>query len=249
MGKDSYPLTPPPRDVEVDAERLWDTLNKITSAVNKSARHTAQIPDVQKKMDSMGVKVVELKTEMHGMGDRVSRMEKKVDRPHDCYQVDVIAEVKDKQRDASGRIRADGSKLIEASTKLDGISDDVANLNKEIEAVREGPRRLLYGLLGIIFTIITSVGGLLWFLAELGKDVEFERVQRTEQLKRIENQSKREYKAIRHNIDELTQSVRVSVAREEDFDLMCKGMRSGEKRLLRVTLNRRGRPVPSSCLE
>ena len=94
MPKDSYPITPPPHNFD-DREKLWDTLNKITNAVNKSARYTAKLPDIQKKVESMGVQVVEVKTEMRGMGDRVSKIEKKVDRPHDCYQVDVIAEVKD----------------------------------------------------------------------------------------------------------------------------------------------------------
>lgn len=249
MTKDSYPMTPPPRDVDADSEKLWDTLNKITNAVNKSAQHTAKLPDIQKKMESMGVKVVELGVEMRGMGDRVSKMEKKVDRPHDCYQVDSISEVKDRQKDASSRMRAESTSLAETKAKLDATAEDVSNLTGEIEIIRAGPRRMFYGLIGMIFTVLTSVGGLLWFLAELSKDVEFERVQRTEQLKRLEEHNKQGASAIRRDIDELSRAVKVSVAREEDFDLLCEGMRSSDKRILRTNLNRRGKPVPTSCLE
>lgn len=244
--KDSTPpVTPIPHGVNSD--ELWKALNKITRAVNNSAINTAKIPDIQRKVDSMGSKVVELSTEMRGMGVRVSRMEDKVDKPHDCYQVDVIAEVKDKQREASGRVRADSLQTAESRTRLEAAVTDLANLTGEVEIIKAAPRRMFYGLIGVMLTIISSVGGLLWFLAELNKDVEFERVQRVEQFQRLERQNASGAKAIRQDIDDLSRTVQVSVETDEEFDRMCLGMSSSEKRLLRVTLKRRRKRVPVSC--
>lgn len=249
MGKDTYPVTPPPHSVKDDNDKLWETLNRITHAVNKSAQHTAKLPDIQKKVESMGVSVVEVRAEMRGMGNRVSRIEEKVDKPHVCYQVDSISEVKGRQRDASSRMRVETAALTETKTKLDATVEDVANLTGEIEIIRAGPRRMFYGLIGVILSILMSVGGLVWFLAELNKDVEFERVQRTQEFKRLEAHRENGAKAIRRDIDELSRAVKVSVAREEDFDLLCEGMRSSEKRVFRTTLQRRRKPVPPSCIE
>ena len=244
--KDSTPpVTPIPQGVKPD--ELWAALNKITRVVNRSAGDTAKIPDIQKKVDSMGSKVVELSTEMRGMGARVSKIEDKVDKPHDCYQIDVIAEVKDKQRESSSRVRAETVQTAESKARLEAAVADIEDLTGEVELIKAAPRRMFYGLIGVILTILTSVGGLLWFLAELNKDVEFERVQRVEQFQRLERQSANGAKAIRQDIDELSRTVRVSVETDEEFDRMCLGMSSGEKRLLRVTLKRRRKRVPVSC--
>jgi hypothetical protein len=238
----------------IDVEKLNETIGKIASAVNRSAAHTERIPEIVKKVEATGDKVVELKTEVRGMGERVTKIESKVDRGHDCYQVDVIAEVKDTQRMNIQKIEQDIQEGIKTRAQLDGIIKTTVATEADVEEIKKSPRRMFYGLIGVIVTIAVGVGGAVWFLAELNKDVEFERAQRTEQIGRIEAQIKTvatraDPSTVHQEIRTLTKAVQVSNGHEEEFNRLCEEMTNYEKRFTRDMLRRRGKRAPTSCLE
>jgi hypothetical protein len=263
--KDDIRVTPPPRldrpssgkgepVTDVDVEKLHETINKIASAVNASAKHTEQIPDIKKKVDSTSDKVVALDTKMDGVTERVTKVENKVDKGHDCFQVDVIAELKDNHREASQKIEMDVQKGIEQRAKLEALSKEHASTEADVEDIKKAPRRMFFGLLGVIVTIVSGALGASWFLAELQKDVEFEREQRTEQFKRIETQikavgSKADTTTVKQTLADIEDEIEESNGHEQRYNALCDGMQRHEKRFMKTTLQKRGKTIPASCLE
>lgn len=239
---------------DVDVEKLHETINKIASAVNKSAAHTERIPEIVRKVEATGEKVVELKTELKGIGERVTKVEGKVDRGHDCFQVDVIAELKDNQRESSQKIERDIQEGIKTRADLESIVKSTAGTEADVEQIKKAPQRMFWSLLGLITTIVIGAGGAVWFLAELNKDVQFERQQRAEQIQRIESQiktvaTKTDPAPVRQELKALTEVVQTSNGHEEEFNSLCESMTSFEKRFTRETLTRRSKRIPTSCVE
>lgn len=270
MGSSDHPkdlrVTPPPslarsstggrgKSVsDLDVEKLHQTLDKMASTINKSAKHTEQIPDIKKKVESTSDKVIQLDTKMESMTERVTTIEGKVDRGHDCFQIDVIAELKKKQDDSSQKIDTDINKGIEQRAKLDALVKEQASTEQDVEDIKKAPRRMFYGLLGVIVTIVTGSLGAAWFLAELSKDVEFERTQRTEQFRRIESQiqvvgTKADTAPMRQQLNEIEDEIEQSNGHEQRYNALCEDMPRHEKRFFKNSLLKRGKAIPTSCLE
>lgn len=258
--KDDLRVTPPPRPTrkgealaDVDVEKLWESIDKISSAVNKSAKHTEQIPEIKKKVDSTSDKVVALDTKMDAVTGRVTKVEDKVDRGHDCFQVDVIAELKDGQREASQKIEKDVQKGIKQAGEIAILKKDTSEVEADVSDIKKAPRRMFYGLVGLIVTVILLGLAGYRFVIEMRKDVEFERTQRTEQFKRLEGQvkavgQKADTTPIKNEIDQLERAVKVSNGHEEEYNRLCDTMSSPEKRQFRGVLMRRGKRIPRSCM-
>lgn len=259
--QDDLHVTPPPRLTSssdelprVSVARLQTTLDKVVSAVNRSARHTAQIPEIKEKVDSTSDKVIQLDTKMDVTTERVTKIEDKVDRGHDCVQVDIISALRDDTREHSQKMSTDVNRVTAHGIKLDGLKKEHEDTAADVEDIKKAPRRLFYGLVGLVLTVSTLGGGALWFLAELNKDVEFERTQRTQQFKRIEKQmrtisSKADNAPVTLAIEELADEVQEgSNGRAQEFDRLCVGMQPHERRFMKSTLLRRGKRVPQSCL-
>jgi len=270
MGDSDHPkdlrVTPPPRldtsstrkggrtVANIDVEKLHDTLDKMASTINKSAKHTEQIPDIKKKVEATSDKVIELNTKMGVTTERITKIEDKVDKGHDCYQIDVIAELKDTQREASQKIEKDVQKGIEQEGKIASLLKETSETEADVEDMKKAPRRMFYGLLGIIATIVTGALGAAWFLAELSKDVEFERTQRADQIKRIETQiqavaQKADPAPVKQVLENIEDEIEESNGHEERYNSLCDGMPRHEKRFMKSTLIKRGKAIPTSCLE
>lgn len=261
--KDDLRVTPPPRldrprrdsrpVTDVDVDKLQTTLDKVVSAVNRSAAHTERIPGIERRVEQTGKDIVKLETKLDGVTKRVTRIEGRVDRGHDCFQVDAIAELKDSQREASQKIEKDVQKGIQQAEQLASLAKESAGHNVDIEDMKKTPRRMFFGLIGIIVTILTGAGGAVWFLAELSRDVEHERELRVNSIKRIETQistiaTKADTAPVKQAIEDLADEVEESNGHAEEFNRLCEGMPSHERRYMKTTLLRRGKRVPQSCL-
>lgn len=238
---------------DLDVEKLQNSLEKITSTINKSARHTERIPEIQRKVEATSDKVIELDTKMAVTTERVTGIEAKVDRGHDCFQVDVIAELKDANREASQKIETDIQKGIEQRAKMAALVKDQSQTEADVQDIKKAPRRMFYGLLGILVTVIVGAGGAVWFLAELSKDVEFERVQRVQQNKQLVETikavgQKANTAPIKQALSALEEELEESNGHEEEFNRICEDMPRHEKRMMKTTLQRRGKRVPTSCM-
>jgi len=258
--KNDLRVTPPPRSArkgdrvtDTDVAELQRSIEKIASAVNKSAKHTEQIPEIKAKVDSTSDKVIQLDTKMSVTTERITKIEDKVDRGHDCYQVDVIAEVKDAQREASQKIETDIQKGIEQRGKLDSVIKDQSQTEADVQDIRKAPRRMFYGLMGILVTVIVGAGGAVWFLAELSKDVEFERTQRVQQNKQLVESikavgTKADTAPVQRALENLEEELEESNGHELEFNQLCEGMPRHEKRTVKSVLQRRNKRVPTSCM-
>lgn len=237
-----------------DVKQLHESIRKIASTVNKSARFTEQIPEIKRKVDSTSGKVIELDTKMSVTTERMAIIENKVDRGHDCYQVDVIAELKDDQRDASQKIDTDVQKGIEQREKLAALTKEHASTEADVEDIKKAPRRMFYSLLGVIVVLVSGGLSAAWFLAQLERNVIHEQQQREERDQRIENQiktlaTKVDPAPVQRDLKTLTKAVKVSNGHEEEFNSLCSKMTNYEKRFTRDTLRKRLGRVPESCLE
>ena len=145
--KDDLRVTPPPRPnrgsnmADVNVDKLWESIDKITSTVNKSARHTERIPEIQRKVESTGEKVVQLDTKMDATTERVTKIEDKVDAGHICQIPDTIESLKTSTREASQKIDTDVQKGIETKGRLDAVVKDQSQTEADVQDIK----RLLAG--------------------------------------------------------------------------------------------------------
>ena len=252
-------VTPPPRPMRksdiIDVDGLYETVGKIASAVNRSALHIERIPEIQRKVETTSERVIELKTEVRGLGERVTRIEGKVDLGHTCQQAEIISEIKDSQRETSRKIETDIQKGIAQAGEIAVLRKESSVTLADVEDIKRAPRRLLYGIIGLVITTFTGLGSGIWFLAELSKDVEHERESRTEQISRVERQltvigqkvDTVPLPAVKQAITELAAEVERSNGHAHEYETLCDGFAEREKRRVGEALLRSGKRVPRSC--
>ena len=251
-------VTPPPRKLvgermsQVDIDQLNETINKIASAVNRSATNTERIPEIQRKVEATSNRVIELNIEVKGMRDRVTTIERKVDEGHACQQAEIISELKESQREAGKKIETDVQHGIRQAGEIALLQKEASGTVADVEDIKKAPRRMFYGFIGITLTVLMGAGGALWFLAELRKDVQHEREQRREQISRIEKQIttvavRTDPTPVKREIATLTKAVVISNGHEEEFNELCIGMSPQDKQFMRNTLTKRSKRVPQSC--
>lgn len=243
-------VTPIPSDI--DSTQITRALDKLINTVNKSAWHIEKIPDIQEKIEVTGSKIVELDIKMGSVWDRISKVESKVDDRHRCEKKSSIDDLKTRQRQTEEKIMAKLGEGAAHRAQIDSMSRMITDTEADVEEIKRAPRKMLYTLIALIATLLTGSGGAVWFLAELTKDVEFERVQRTEQFDRIEKRIKEVGKKydttpVRAAIKSLEEEIEASDNREKVYDDLCKGMTMNERKLLRLTLKRRDKRIPTSC--
>jgi hypothetical protein len=268
MGDGRYPkdltVTPPPHPISLskrgtkaqDAylEKLFETVRKVAICVNASAEHTKQIPSINEKVNKTSLKVVQLDTKLEEMGKRVERIDTKVDGGHDCFQVENITELKESLLRTDLKLTEGNTVGVRNAASLKSLKEVQAATKSDVEDIKKSPRRMFYGLLGVILAIAGAGSSAVWFLAALQKDVEFERTQRVEQFKRIESNIKAvgvqvDSAPIKIGLKALERAVKSSNGHEEAYNSLCVDMRNYEKRFVRETLIKRGRVMPLSCVE
>lgn len=241
MSDDRGPLTPIPQKF----------LNRTEE---KLAVISTVLQEMKPQVGETNKAVVELKTEMKGMGTRLTKVEDKVDRGHGCLNVDVIAELKTNDREQSQKIETDIQKGIERGAVIKGLTKEAASLEADVEDIKKAPRRMLYGLLGIIITLVGGAGTIVWFLSGLNTEVRFEREQRTEQFKMVKAQIEAvgdvaDVAPVRADISELNKAVKVSNGHEEEYNEICLEMPRYMKRFVKTEFLKKGKRIPMSCLE
>lgn len=258
MAKSRTPdirVTPPPSPIKgQEVEKLNESIAKIASAVNRSARHTEQIPDIRNKVEITREKVIALDTKMGAVTERVAKVEDRVSAGHACQIPDTIEALKHSQRDSSQKLDITLQKDAKQSGEIRALKEDTVNILSDVADIKRAPQRLFYGLLGIVITLLTGAAGAVWFIAALSAEVEFERNRRTEQFQRIEQQLKGVARntnptPVIEQVEKLERTVRNSDGLEEEYNALCADMPFHEKRVFAKVLKRRGRRVPRSCLE
>lgn len=251
-------VTPPPRPdrdsgemMSVDVEKLWKSIDKMASTINRSARHTEQIPDIKRKVEDTSVKVVELDTKMTTANTRITRVEDKVDEGYSCQKEDIISEIKENQREASQKIEHDVQKGVKQSGEIATLRKSQTSLETDVDDIKKVPRKLFFSF---IVTLLTLGGGGIWFLAELSNAVEHERELRQEQFKRIETQiesvgNKSDNAPVQNAIAKLEDEIEETGIREKQYNGLCKDMTYYERKFVRTTLKRQNKSIPVSCLE
>jgi len=251
-------ITPRPKRVSdvasVDIDRLWEVIDKMASAVNATAVFTEQIPDIKKKVDDTSDKVIELDTKMGLTTERLSRVEDKVDEGHRCFQVKVIGDIKENQRDAAQKVEKDVQKGIAQAGKIKAVTSQQNQLIHDVGDIKKAPRRMFYGLIGVIVVLISGGFSAAWFLAKLEANVVHERTQRSAQYKRIESQIKTVGRnsnvgPMKQALVDLEHEIEISNGHERAYNRLCLGMSRGEKVFMRGALSKQGRRLPPSCLE
>lgn len=250
-------VTPPIKPYEKKSSSdsistLHESISKIAEAVNKSARHTEQIPAIRKKVEYTREKLVQLDTKMDYTTERVAKIEDKVDRGHDCYQQPIITELKKGQSRNSVKVEEDAVRNAEQSSKLKSLSKEVATTIVELDDIKKAPRRMFYGLIGIIITIISTCMGAVWFVSKLTSEVEHEQKQRSEQFKRLESEIKTMSKKsdttpVKSAIKSLGSDLEDTYGHTRAYESICIDMNDYEKRVVKKALLKRGSKIPISC--
>lgn len=238
-----------------DLSGMFRKTEKMERLLLRMAPPISRIPEVESKVDNSIERVTRVEEKIEAQKDKISYLDQKVlreSRPHDCYQVDVISELKNDQKEASQKIDTDIQRGVKHSTIIKTITDDIQSTTLAIDDMRKAPRRMFYSF---IVAIITSVVGAVWFLADLSKDVEIERAQRTQQISKIEDQMKGVVEVIKkvdtapvaRQVERLERTVRSNETGKEYNDL-CKGMAKREKVSMSRLIKRRNKRVPESCV-
>ena len=251
-------ITPRPKRVSdvasVDIDRLWEVIDKMASAVNATATFTEQIPDIKKKVDDTATKVIELDLKMGLTTERMGRVEAKVEAGHPCPQAKIVGNLQDLQRETSAKIEKDVQKGIAQAGKIAAVVKDQAQIEADVTDIRKAPRRMFYGLIGVIVVLISGGFSAAWFLAKLEANVVHERTQRSAQYKRIESQIKTVGRnsnvgPMKQALVDLEHEIEISNGHERAYNRLCLGMSRGEKVFMRGALSKQGRRLPPSCLE
>lgn len=237
-----------------DMSGMFRKAEKMERLLVRMEAPIRRIPEIETKLDGAVERVTRVEEKVDTNKDRVNALDRRITaesgKPHDCHQTGTIGQIKADQREVTQKLEKDMQAGVVQGTKLGGLEKTVAEVETDISEIRRAPRRMLFGIAGIILTLVTTAGGAVWFLAELNKDVEFERAQRT----RIENQIKTmgdraDHRPVLKRLESLERNVDRSQEWERGYNQICKGMTRQKRRFMKNMLRRRGKAVPSSCLE
>lgn len=241
-----------------DMNSLFKKVEKVDRVLARMAGPVSQIPEVRDQVEETATRVTRVEEKVEASKQRISKLDNKiqkaVEKSHSCHQVGTLSEMRDVQREVVQKVDKDLFEGVKMKTKLESLEKNVSTAGADIDEVKKAPQKLFYSMIGVIVTILAGAGGAIWFLAELNKDVEFERSQRTEQIDRIESQIKEvkfksniepvkiEMEKMEKNIDSLSVNTKA-------FNELCDGMTKFDKMAIRNTLKRRKRRIPISCLD
>jgi hypothetical protein len=220
-----------------------------------------RVPQIEEKIDDVVERVIRFEEKSQVNKESVEKLEKRVQeesgRPYECSQLATIKELRDGQKETAVKLELEVQENVGQAAKLDTVVKDISSVETDVTEIKRVPQRMFYGLIGVIITILVGAGGSVWFLAELNKDVEFERTRRAEQYKQIEVQirsvaSKAGTRAAprleKQMITDALQAA-VSAGSDSEYNAMCRSMSLREKRVLHAMLIRQGKRVPTSCLD
>lgn len=184
MGLKSGPREPkdPHWDDEVtgvhDQLGVYRKLEKLDGLMQKTARHVSEIPEIKERVNSTSEKVVELKTKLEGLDTRVGGVERRMDRGHDCYQVDVIAKLSDNGKKSAADHQEEVVEGVRAAGKIASIENDVTEIKRS--------KKWIVGVVvGLLFPIAGSIGSAIWLAASLSARVETQEELQRQRLEQV----------------------------------------------------------------
>jgi len=257
-GPESYEFEEQEVSKVTDMVSLFKKIEKVDRVLARMAGPVSQIPEVRDQVEETVTRVTRVEEKLESSKERISELDSKVqsvvEKPHSCYQVGALSEMKDVQREVVQKVDKDMFEGVKMKTKLESLEKNVSTTSADIDEVKRTPQKLFYSVIGVIVTLAASAGGAVWFLAELNKDVEFERSQRTEQINRIETQIKdigykNNLEPVRVGMEKLEKDINMFKTNTKSFNELCDGMSKLDKSSMRNILRKRRRLIPISCLE
>ena len=250
----SYPDELPDEPSKVtDMPGMFRKTEKMSRLLLRMEAPIARIPEIENKLDNAVERVTRVEEKVDSNKDKVAQLDRRVaesNAPHACSHDNTIKELRLDQKSTTGRLEQSARVGVEHSTKIQGLEKSVSEVETSVTDIKQTPRRMIYGMVSILVTLLMTAGGAVWFLAELGKDVEFERTQRTilqEQLKSMAQ--KADQAPVLKRLKSLEKGMNITQEWEEGYNQLCKGMTRQEQRFMKNMLRRRGKAVPDSCLE
>jgi hypothetical protein len=236
-----------------DMPGMFRKTEKMSRMLVRMEAPIARIPAIEEKLDDAVERVTRVEEKTAGNTSKVSALERRVSdssKPHDCSHDSTLKELRIDSKSTASRLEQGARVGVEHSTKLEGLEKTVSGVESDIEDIKQSPKRVVLGMASIIVTLLTMAGGAVWFLAELNKDVEFERTQRAAIQEQIKTMAKRaDHGPVLKRLESLEKGMNITQEWEEGYNQLCNGMTRQERRFMKNMLRRRGKAVPDSCLE
>lgn len=203
VGEERLTVTPPPAPVLRDQEGAWEEIAQISknvrgliSATNSQAQYVRQIPEIKQAARDAKAEAVranqaialvdtKLSTEFKNLDRRVEKVE---NRAHDCAQVPTIAELRETTLEIRRRVEEGAREGVKTQERLTTTRDDVGELDEKVRTFAMARRSVVGALLGLAAFALTTIGSLVWFLAQTDTKVQTEQYERREGYKRLEKQ-------------------------------------------------------------
>lgn len=238
-----------------DVSRLWNSIQdlnksteKIATAVNRSAEFVKQIPDIKKEVGETSKHVERLDERVNGIGQRFDRIEERVHAGHDCYQTNVIGEIKEELKTERLKTEIDVQEGIKTRKAVESLEKNVEEAKEAKEDAAKAKHTSFWAAVGMIVTVVIFAAGIVYAAGRLTQRVEDMADETEEDIERIEDSvakihSKVDNKEVVESVDRL-QKVVVENGHSR-FDHICDGMSNREKRQIQKMF--KGRPIPPSC--
>lgn len=161
-------------------------------------------PEVREARDG----VIKL-TEWKGQAEkRLEVLDKKAGRAHDCAQVEIIANLQEKSREASVEFATQKAAIIGA--------------NEELKDAKASRSTLIYAIIGIMVTVLGTVGGWVWTLSSLQTEVKTLREQQqqvSQEVRQVGSQTKVQ-------TEEVLKRVQQNTAQQQSSDVSFEPLES-----------------------
>lgn len=170
-------MTPPPYPIQ-DWESAWNSIVKMSTAVNRIAHVAESIPKIHEDAHVARVESTRAAAMAEALGVRVEHLEEEVRKPHVCKQAETIDDIERSIREQahdSALAGADISAVRERVTQATEAIGDVHDKLRE-QAKRRATWVMWVG--GVLIAFLGAVAGAIWYVAQMAKTLEIEAEQR-----------------------------------------------------------------------
>lgn len=162
----------------------------MTAQLNQIASYVAQIPEVRSLAEAANEGNIRVEERVKALDDRVTRVETKLEEGHDCSKVNTLQRLEAADVSLGAKMQEEIQGSIKHREKLSQVTLSLEKANEAIARNAAVKRQLWIGTLGILLTVLTGMGGAIWFLATLNTEVSRDRSESTKQFNGITTQIK-----------------------------------------------------------
>lgn len=166
-------------------EAYFRKVEKIDGLLQKTLGFAQHIPEISEKFERMGNKLAELSVQFASISSRVSKMEVRLDRGHDCLHQEFV-------RDAKERLSSFAVSAVELRERQTKNLDSVRELSSRVNQLETNRRQVMMTLIGSLVTVLTILGSLIWFLSAMSRDVQHEINTRDRQYMELQSRMRRD---------------------------------------------------------